>query len=116
MWGVVFAFASVWCPEPSPAATDDRPRTRPNCSETVQAVRNEFSTFFFLETTSSIAGRIAESAKPPVRAGKLMCRVFGAFFFGLHIHTIRPRMRSWRGRVSRRRARARRHKYYFGRP
>ena len=22
MWGVVFAFASVWCPEPSPAATD----------------------------------------------------------------------------------------------
>ena len=23
MWGVVFAFASVWCPEPSPAATDD---------------------------------------------------------------------------------------------
>ena len=24
MWGVVFAFASVWCPEPSPAETDDR--------------------------------------------------------------------------------------------
>ena len=78
MWGVVFAFASVWCPEPRPAATDDDEGPNRSTKETCASIKSsEMSFHFFRERRpAAFAGRIAESAKPPVRAGKLMCRAF----------------------------------------